>query len=80
MKIEISVPDGTYDRAAALAKELGISRSEFFAQAAETYIADLGASGLTARINQALRAASTDESASAAATDGRRRLASEADW
>lgn len=80
MKTAISLPDETYDQATALAKKLGMSRSEFFARAAEKYAIELSASSLTADINQALEAAGSDDSAAAAASAGRRRLAVEDDW
>lgn len=80
MKTAISLPDETYDQATALAKKLGMSRSEFFARAAEKYATELSASSLTAHINQALESASNDDSAAAAATAGRRRLAAGDDW
>jgi antitoxin MazE6 len=80
MKTAISLPDETYDQATTLAKKLGMSRSEFFARAAEKYAIELSASSLTAHINQALEASTSDDSAHAAVAAGRRRLAAEDDW
>jgi metal-responsive CopG/Arc/MetJ family transcriptional regulator len=80
MKTAISVPDETYDQATELAKRLGMSRSEFFSRAAQKYADDLSATTLTAHIDQALAAAESDDSAGAAVTAGRRRLAGEDDW
>ena len=79
MKTAISLPDATFERAAEKAKELGISRSEFFARAAEVYLDELAGHSLTRQIDEALQTAGTDESSSAAVTAGRRRLA-EDDW
>jgi predicted DNA-binding protein len=79
MKTAISLPDSTYEQATKKAKELGISRSEFFTRAAEVYLDDLAGHSLTGQIDEALETAGTDESSSAAAAAGRRRLA-EDDW
>jgi predicted DNA-binding protein len=79
MKTAISLPDATFERATEKSKELGISRSEFFARAAEVYLDELAGHSLTRQIDEALQTAGTDESGSAAVTAGRRRLA-EDDW
>jgi predicted DNA-binding protein len=79
MKTAISVPDATFERATKKSKELGISRSEFFARAAEVYLDELAGHSLTRQIDEALETTGTDESASAAVTAGRRHLA-EDDW
>lgn len=79
MKTAISLPDATYERATKKSKELGISRSEFFARAAEVYLDELAGHSLTRQIDEALETAGTDGSTSAAVTAGRRRLA-EDDW
>ncbi|WP_125776378.1 ribbon-helix-helix protein, CopG family [Antribacter gilvus] len=54
MKTAISVPDATFKRIESRAKALGMSRSEFFARAAEHYINELDEHDLTLRINEAL--------------------------
>ena len=41
MKTAISLPDTTFQRATEKPRELGISRSEFFARAAEVYLDEL---------------------------------------
>lgn len=79
MKTAISLPDATFEKATKRARELGISRSEFFARAAEVYLDELAGHSLTSQIDEALGAAVPDESSSAAAGAGRRRLA-EDDW
>ena len=80
MKTAISVPDDVFERAAEQAAELNISRSEFFARAARRYLDELAAESLTSYIDQALRTVD-DDSGTAAAKAGRRRLAGgEDDW
>jgi len=79
MKTAISLPETTFEQATKKARELGISRSEFFARAAELYLDELDGHSLTRQIDEALEATGTDESSSAAVAAGRRRLA-EGDW
>ena len=57
MKTAISVPDKVFDRVEKRVKALGMSRSEFYARAAERYLEDLDGEGLTARIDAAIAAA-----------------------
>lgn len=85
MKTAISLPDQTYERATRRAGELGISRSEFFARAAERYADELEATSLTAQIDAAIAGGAVDDSNAWAAAAGRRYLASDAgrddaDW
>ncbi len=54
MKTAISLPDETFHRVEAAAGRLGVSRSEFFARAAERWLATLDADGTTDAINRAL--------------------------
>lgn len=54
MKTAISIPDETFRLAEARAKELGISRSEFFRRAAERLLSELDADSVTAQIDSAL--------------------------
>ncbi|HWG62459.1 MAG TPA: hypothetical protein VG253_12175 [Streptosporangiaceae bacterium] len=79
MKTAISLPEATFELATKKARELGISRSEFFARAADVYLDQLAEHGLTHQIDEALETTGTDESNAAAAAAGRRRLA-EDDW
>jgi hypothetical protein len=79
MKTAISLPESTFEKATQKARELGISRSEFFARAAELYLDELAGHSLTRQIDDAMQAAGADESSSAAVAVGRRRLA-EDDW
>lgn len=78
MKTAISLPDDTYEQATRQAAELGISRSEFFARAARSYLDQLAAHSLTQQINETLPA--NDDSGAAAAAAGRRYLAGQEDW
>ncbi len=79
MKTAISMPDDTFERASRRAKQLGVSRSEFFATAAVRYLAELDRKSLTARIDQALELVGEEGDTSDVTTAGRRRLA-EAEW
>jgi metal-responsive CopG/Arc/MetJ family transcriptional regulator len=80
VKTAISVPDETFERATRQAAEMGISRSEFFARAARIYLDELSAHSITEQVNDALQAAGGDDSATAAAQAGRRRLAAGDEW
>jgi len=79
VKTAISLPDDTYEQATKRAAELGISRSEFFARAARSYLDELAAHSLTQQINEALQTADDDSNAAAAAA-GRSYLADQDDW
>ncbi|HVB27287.1 MAG TPA: antitoxin [Mycobacteriales bacterium] len=79
MKTAISVPDDTFERASRRARELGMSRSEFFATAAVRYLAELDRASLTGRIDEALALTGDDEDSAAAVSAGRRRLMRQ-DW
>jgi antitoxin MazE6 len=80
MKTAISVPDDTFEQATRQAAELGISRSEFFARAARRYLDELASRSLTQQVNDALRAAGSDDSAAIAARAGHDLLAAGEDW
>jgi predicted transcriptional regulator len=60
MKTAISLPDDTFRRVDRAAKRLGVSRSEFFARAAESWLAVLEEEDITEAINHALRGVSVD--------------------
>lgn len=79
MKTAISVPDETFRKASERAQQLGISRSEFFATAAQRYLAELDRESLRARIDQALDLVGEDPETKTAVKVGRSRLA-KADW
>lgn len=76
MKTAISIPDDTFDRASRRARELGLSRSEFFTRAAARYLDDLDAETLTQQIDLAVTAlVDEDASAADAVAVGRRTVA-----
>lgn len=80
MKTAISVPDETFERVSARARDLGMSRSEFFSRAAVRYLDDLDDESMTERIDAALVSAGGVDSSSADAVDaGRRALADRTD-
>ncbi|HEV3319087.1 MAG TPA: ribbon-helix-helix domain-containing protein [Solirubrobacteraceae bacterium] len=54
MKTAISLSDETFHRVDRAAKRLGLSRSEFFARAAENWLDSLEHDGVTEAINRAL--------------------------
>jgi metal-responsive CopG/Arc/MetJ family transcriptional regulator len=60
MKTAISLPDDTFRRVDRAARQLGVSRSEFFARAAESWLAVLEEEDTTEAINHALRGIRTD--------------------
>jgi metal-responsive CopG/Arc/MetJ family transcriptional regulator len=68
MKTAISLSDETFRRVDRAAKRLGVSRSEFFARAAESWLTAIEEEDTTEAINRALRGAPGDhEFADAAA-------------
>jgi predicted DNA-binding protein len=71
MKTAISVPDDTFARVENRVAQLGLSRSEFYATAAEKYLDELDASALTADIDRAIARGATDDRV----VDGLQRLA-----
>ena len=60
MKTAISLPDDTFRRAEEAAKRMGVSRSEFFARAAERWLDALQEDGTTAAINRAISGLESD--------------------
>lgn len=74
MKTAISVPDPTFEAVSRRARELGMSRSEFFSKAAAHYLAELDAASLTTRLDAALATATDDDTGATAVTAGRRTL------
>jgi predicted transcriptional regulator len=51
MKIAISVPDEVFEAGEHLAQQLGISRSQLYAEALSSYLSERGAAAVTARLN-----------------------------
>lgn len=60
MKTAISLPDETFRRVDRAAKQLGVSRSELFARAAENWLDALEDDGTTEAINRAIVGAPAD--------------------
>ena len=54
MKTVISLPEELVGSVTAWVSALGVTRSQFFAQAAERYVAELEAESLTRQIDEAL--------------------------
>jgi predicted DNA-binding protein len=54
MKTAISLPDDTFQRVDQAARRLGVSRSEFFARAAERWLDTLEDDGTTEAINRVI--------------------------
>lgn len=52
MKVAVSIPDETFDRAESLAKRLKLSRSRIYAKALDAFVAEHQESDLTAAINR----------------------------
>ncbi len=74
MKTAISLPDETFQRVEHAARRLGVSRSEFFARAAERWLDTLEDDGTTEAINGVIAGltldhAFTDAAAAALAAD-----------
>lgn len=82
MKTAISVPDDTFTRAEQRARALGITRSQFYTQAAQRYLEQLDADSLTGQIDAAIEMIGPEESNDLASAAGRRVLgqADEDDW
>ena len=70
MKTAISLPDDTFERVERAAKRLGVSRSEFFARAAERWLDDLDDEGTTDAINRVIADAPEDTTFTDAAAAG----------
>ena len=51
MKIAISVPDEIFEAGEHLAKQLGLSRSQLYANALSAYLSERGAAAVTAKLN-----------------------------
>jgi metal-responsive CopG/Arc/MetJ family transcriptional regulator len=76
MKTAISVPDDTFERVERAAKRLGVSRSEFYARAAQSWLDALEDENTTDAINDTIaglpaESAFTDAAAAALAPDNR---------
>ncbi|MGI9158091.1 MAG: CopG family transcriptional regulator [Marmoricola sp.] len=79
MKTAISLPDETFDRASRRAKDLGLSRSEFFARAANSYLDELDAHSVTEQIDAALEQCGAFDESNAAAVEAAHGLLHDSD-
>jgi metal-responsive CopG/Arc/MetJ family transcriptional regulator len=61
MKTAISVPDDTFQRVEQTAKRLGVSRSEFYARAAQSWLDALDDEDTTDAVNNAIAGLEADE-------------------
>jgi antitoxin MazE6 len=52
MKTAISLPDPLFEEAEAMAKEMGVSRSELYASALEAFLRDRRRAEITERLNE----------------------------
>ena len=71
MRIGISLPDTLIEQVDAARRSLGISRAEFFVDAAFRLLGELDASSITAQVNQALASLGDADVAEHAAAAGR---------
>jgi metal-responsive CopG/Arc/MetJ family transcriptional regulator len=60
MKVAISLPDPVFRAAETLARKLGKSRSQLYAEAIADYVGARGAKALTARLNSVYRQETSD--------------------
>ena len=51
MKVAISVPDEIFEAGEHLAKQLGLSRSQLYADALSAYLSERGAAAVTTKLN-----------------------------
>ena len=70
VKTAISLPDTTFQRVNHAAKLLGVSRSEFFARAAERWLDTLDDDGTTEAIDRAIAGLAVDHAFTDAAAAG----------
>lgn len=70
MKTAISLPNDTFQRVDQAAKRLGVSRSEFFAQAAVRWLDALDDDGTTEAIDRAIAGLTIDHAFTDAAAAG----------
>lgn len=82
MKTAISVPDDTFERASQRARDLGMSRSEFFARAAAHYLDELDNESLTRQLDHAVAVLGAGEDSAADAVSVSRQLLGDTsnDW
>jgi metal-responsive CopG/Arc/MetJ family transcriptional regulator len=77
VKTAISVPDPIFERVEQASARLGVSRSEFYARAAERWLAQLDDDGTTAAIDRAIDGSDVD---AAFTSEAARSLAESSEW
>ncbi|MFC6147909.1 MULTISPECIES: ribbon-helix-helix protein, CopG family [Mumia] len=81
MKTAISIPDRLFERVDAEAAERGMSRSAFFAAAAEHYLAEIEHDDVTRRIDLFFASDGSDARDAVIVNHGMAQLAADAeDW
>jgi metal-responsive CopG/Arc/MetJ family transcriptional regulator len=80
VKTAISLPDATFERVNKRAARLHLSRSEFFARAAEQYLDHLDSSSITDEIDDVVEQTKDDSGRAAVATGLRRLAESDDEW
>jgi metal-responsive CopG/Arc/MetJ family transcriptional regulator len=80
VKTAISVPDSTYERVTRRAAELGMSRSELFARAADEYLDRLDDAVLVEEINHVVATVDVDEPTWVVDHAHRRLTAEDEEW
>lgn len=80
VKTAISVPDAIFDQVEEAARSLGISRSEFYATAAQRWVDELRRRDVTAQIDAALgEGGDADEDTAELLAEAARRALARAD-
>jgi predicted transcriptional regulator len=77
MKVAISLPDDVFEAGEHLAQQLGLSRSQLYADALSAYLSARGAAAVTAKLN-GLYAKESSRLDPAFVSSQRKHLASEA--
>lgn len=80
MKTAISVPDAVFERVEEAARRLGISRSEFYATAAQRWVDELRRHDITDQVNAALDDDAGEDTAELRAEAARRTLTHADGW
>ncbi|MGB6770804.1 MAG: ribbon-helix-helix domain-containing protein [Candidatus Dormiibacterota bacterium] len=80
VKTAISLPDATFERVNKRAAALHLSRSEFFARAAEQYLDQLESWSITDEIDEVVEQTKDDSGAAAVAAGLRRLAESDDEW
>lgn len=73
------MPDHTFERATRRARDMGMSRSEFFARAAQRYLDELDAESVTRQIDAVVSLIDGADEAERDAVEVGRRVAAESD-